>query len=94
MRVHVKSALRDLVGNELEGRPSWSLTRCLKRVADAGKGVVVLLAREEGADQLLESVEMALGNDVAPGLVPPVGASRRLGVFRSVSRIMSAVLTS
>ena len=71
VRVHVKSALRDLVGNELDGRPSWSLARCMKRVADAGKGVVVLLAREEGADQLLESVEMALGNEVAPGLVPP-----------------------
>ena len=71
VRVHVKSALRDLVGNELDGRPTWSLARSMKRVADAGKGVVVLLAREEGADQLLQSVEMALGNEVAPGLVPP-----------------------
>jgi len=71
VRVHVKSSLRDLVGNELEGRPTFSLGRCLELVAKAGKGVVVLLAREESADQLMASVEMALGHDVAPGFEPP-----------------------
>ena len=71
VRVHVKSSLRDLVGNELEGRPSFSLGRCLSRVADTGKGVVVLLAREESTEQLLASVDMAFGNEAAPGLTPP-----------------------
>lgn len=61
VRVHVASAMRDLVRNELADRPSWSLDKCLQRVAEAGKGVVVLLSRAESADQLLGSIDMALG---------------------------------
>ena len=61
VRVHVASAMRDLVRNELADRPSWSLDKCLLRVAEAGKGVGVLLSRAESADQLLGSIDMALG---------------------------------
>jgi len=71
VRVHVKSALRDLVGSELAGRPTWSMDRCMKKVAEAGRGVIVLLAREEGAEQLLASVNMALGESAVGGGVSP-----------------------
>ena len=33
----------------------------MKNVAEAGRGVIVLLAREERPEQLLASVDMALG---------------------------------
>ena len=61
VRVHVNSALRDLVGCEMPGQPSWSIGKCLKTVAEAGRGVVVLLARDESPDQLLGSIDAALG---------------------------------
>ncbi|KZX51310.1 3,4-dihydroxy-2-butanone-4-phosphate synthase [Halioglobus sp. HI00S01] len=67
VRVHVQSALRDLVGSEIEGQPTWSMARCMQTVAEAGKGVIVLLAREEGPEQLLNSIDMALGGEFTAG---------------------------
>jgi len=61
VRVHVTSALRDLVGSELPGQPSWGISKCLKAVADSGRGVVVLLSKEESSEQLLASIDAALG---------------------------------
>ena len=71
VRVHVKSSLRDLVGSSLEDRPTWSMDRCMRKVAEAGRGVIVLLAREEGSEQLLASVDMALGEKAPGGDVTP-----------------------
>ena len=61
VRVHVQSALRDMVNSEIDTRPSWSMTRCLRKLAEAERGVIVLLAREEGPEQVLASIDMALG---------------------------------
>jgi 3,4-dihydroxy 2-butanone 4-phosphate synthase/GTP cyclohydrolase II len=61
VRVHVHSAVRDLLGAEAPGRPSWNFSKCLKALRDAGQGVVVLLARAESDDALLHSVDVALG---------------------------------
>ncbi len=66
VRVHLKSTLRDLVTSEIPGRPSWSLGKCLQYVANAGRGVVVLLASEESDDDLLSSVDIALGEEPVP----------------------------
>ncbi|QFU74671.1 3,4-dihydroxy-2-butanone-4-phosphate synthase [Halioglobus maricola] len=63
VRVHVQSALRDLVGSEIEGQPSWSMGRCMQAVAAAGKGVIVLLSKDEGPEQLLDSVDLVLGGE-------------------------------
>lgn len=70
VRVHVKSALRDLVASEIPGRATWSMDKCLRKVAEAGKGVIVLLAREEGGEQLLSSIDMALGESQLPAPTP------------------------
>lgn len=61
VRVHAPSAVRDLLGAEAPGWPSWSIGRCLDAVTDAAAGVVVLLASQETDDALLESVDIALG---------------------------------
>jgi 3,4-dihydroxy 2-butanone 4-phosphate synthase/GTP cyclohydrolase II len=71
VRVHVQSALRDLVGSEIPDRPTWSFGKCLQAVAAEGRGVIVLLTRAEGSEQLLASVEMALGEDAPSGIVTP-----------------------
>ena len=61
VRVHVHSAVRDLLGAEAPGHSSWNFSKCLKALRDAGQGVVVLLARAESDDALLFSVDVALG---------------------------------
>ena len=71
VRVHVQSALRDMVNSELDGRPTWSMTRCLRKLGDSERGVIVLLAREEGPEQILASIDMALGENAPDGQSGP-----------------------
>ena len=61
VRVHVQSAVRDLLGAEAPGRPSWNIGKCLQALRAAGSGVVVVLARREASAALLHSVAIALG---------------------------------
>ena len=71
VRVHVASSLRDLVTSEIPGQSTWSMNKCLEAVADNGPGVIVLLARKESPEQLLASVDMALGEGGPAGTVTP-----------------------
>tara|TARA_R110002073_G_scaffold48190_8_gene129724 strand:+ start:1506 stop:2615 length:1110 start_codon:yes stop_codon:yes gene_type:complete len=71
VRVHVQSVMRDLVTSKLSERPTWSLGRCLQQVAASGRGVVVLLAQTERPEQLLASIDMALGEAGAAAGAPP-----------------------
>jgi len=71
VRVHVQSALRDLVTSQIPGRPTWSMDKCLQAVAASERGVIVLLARAETSEQLLASVDMALGEDGPAPVVTP-----------------------
>jgi 3,4-dihydroxy 2-butanone 4-phosphate synthase/GTP cyclohydrolase II len=70
VRVHVQSALRDLVNTEVDGRPGWSMARCLQAVADRDRGVIVLLAKDESPDKLLSSIDLALGKEDAAPAAP------------------------
>lgn len=70
VRVHVQSALRDLVNTEVDGQPGWSMSRCLQAVADRGRGVIVLLAKDESPERLLASIDMALGSEDAVPAAP------------------------
>lgn len=66
VRVHVASALRDLLGTQPPNAPlGWNVRRCLERVAREG-GVLVLLAGGETPADLLDSVEIAMGEMSAP----------------------------
>lgn len=66
VRVHVESALRDLVQSEVAGHPSWNIARCMRTLAENERGVIVLLAKEEGPERLLASIDMTLGNIPEP----------------------------
>jgi 3,4-dihydroxy 2-butanone 4-phosphate synthase/GTP cyclohydrolase II len=61
VRVHVQSVLRDLVTSKIPGQATWNMGKCLQTVAENGRGVIVLLARAESPEQLLASIDMALG---------------------------------
>ncbi len=56
-RVLVTDTIRDLLGVANPYRPSWSLHQSLKRVAQEGKGVVVVLANERGTGDVAEQLE-------------------------------------
>jgi 3,4-dihydroxy 2-butanone 4-phosphate synthase/GTP cyclohydrolase II len=71
VRVHLQAALRDLVTSQIAGQASWSMGNCLQAVAENGPGVIVLLARSEGPEQLLASVDLALGNAPQAGIATP-----------------------
>src|SRR3989344_2534086 len=57
VRVHVIDPLRDLVGAEYSGPSNWTLWAALQRVAEEGRGVVVVLANHESSQALLERVQ-------------------------------------
>ncbi len=47
VRVHVADTIRDLLGAHVAGSGSWSLQNSLKRIAEEGCGVAVLLNSDE-----------------------------------------------
>lgn len=61
VRVHASSTLRDLLGSDVQGQVGWSVQRSLEAIAQAGSGVLVLLSRSETDEQLLHSIDLALG---------------------------------
>jgi len=71
VRVHVQSVMRDLVTSKVSDRATWSMGKCLQAVANNGRGVIVLLARAEGPEQLLASIDMALGEATPASTVTP-----------------------
>ena len=55
VRVHLPDTLRDLVGVQGPQR-AWTLRSVMKRIAEAGNGVVVILRQQESPRDLTESV--------------------------------------
>ena len=71
VRVHVQSALRDLVTSQVADQPSWNMGQCLRAVAENGRGVLVLLAHAESPAQMLASIDMALGEAAPASTLTP-----------------------
>jgi 3,4-dihydroxy 2-butanone 4-phosphate synthase/GTP cyclohydrolase II len=55
VRVHLPDTLRDLVGVRAR-QGAWTLRSVMKRIADAGNGVVVILRHQESPREITESV--------------------------------------
>jgi 3,4-dihydroxy 2-butanone 4-phosphate synthase/GTP cyclohydrolase II len=71
VRVHVQSVMRDLVTSRVAERPAWNIGSCLQALAEQGSGVIVILARTESPEQLLDSIDLALGEATPAGGMPP-----------------------
>ncbi len=56
VRVHLADTMRDLLGAHRPGSTSWPIGRALARVAEEGKGVVVLLNSSESNGDIEEQV--------------------------------------
>jgi 3,4-dihydroxy 2-butanone 4-phosphate synthase/GTP cyclohydrolase II len=55
VRVHIRNTLQDVLGVQHEDF-GWPLRLALKRVADEGNGVVLLLRKPEGARELVQQI--------------------------------------
>jgi 3,4-dihydroxy 2-butanone 4-phosphate synthase/GTP cyclohydrolase II len=67
VRVHLAETLRDVVGVRGRGL-GWPLRDALRRIADDGRGIVVLLRSDEGPRELVESIRGL--DDAAPRPAP------------------------
>src|SRR5690606_4024422 len=65
-RVQLPVTVRDTLGIRAHGATGWSVQRCLARIAAEGRGVLVLLATQESAEEILDSVEIVRGKLLAP----------------------------
>ncbi len=58
VRVQAVNTLRDVLGTVIpDADAGWSYRRAMQRIADEGKGVVVLLGQSESAEQILKEVD-------------------------------------
>src|SRR3546814_11911841 len=55
IRVHLRNTLQDVLGVEHEDF-AWPLRRALKRIADEGTGVLVLLRKPENSRDLVQQI--------------------------------------
>jgi 3,4-dihydroxy 2-butanone 4-phosphate synthase/GTP cyclohydrolase II len=55
VRVHLRNTLSDVLGVE-SGQFGWPLRNAMKRIAEAGSGVLVLLRRTESARDLVQQI--------------------------------------
>ncbi|MDX9874685.1 MAG: bifunctional 3,4-dihydroxy-2-butanone-4-phosphate synthase/GTP cyclohydrolase II [Spongiibacteraceae bacterium] len=92
-RVQLTVTVRDLLAvhsvNQGEQGPSgWNLQHCLRRIATEGRGVVVVLAGQESAGDILESLEVMRGHRPAPAPQPVGGhqAFLTIGVGSQILR--------
>ncbi|WLD65530.1 3,4-dihydroxy-2-butanone-4-phosphate synthase [Pseudomonas sp. OVF7] len=83
VRVQSNETLRDVLGCETEGGPQqWNLERSLANIAQAGCGVVVLLAQQESPQAVIEQLHQRNGGKPRP----PQFAQRTLGVGAQILR--------
>lgn len=69
VRVHVTNTVRDLLCADAPGPRGWNMHRALQRIAEEGKGVIVLLTQQAGTDNIDFSVDVVLGLEPAPEVI-------------------------
>lgn len=66
VRVQQAVSLRDLLGIQIPGSSGWNIQRCLARIAAEGKGVLVLLAGAESANDVKHKIDALAGKSRLP----------------------------
>jgi len=73
VRVHVADTLRDLIGVRAAAR-AWTLRAAMRRIVEAGNGVVVVLRQQESARELADAVRAFAAAPAAPLAESSAGA--------------------
>lgn len=79
VRVQFTSTLRDVIGTQPGDIANWNTQRCLQRIQQDG-GILLLLGGHESPDDLLASVEIALGKRDTPAPAAVGGRSTHLTI--------------
>jgi 3,4-dihydroxy 2-butanone 4-phosphate synthase/GTP cyclohydrolase II len=80
VRVHVVNTVRDVMLADLPNSKGWNMQRAIKQVAKEGKGVIVILAQQEDADDLLFSSDIVLGFKSLPTAIKKRDTEMNLSV--------------
>jgi 3,4-dihydroxy 2-butanone 4-phosphate synthase/GTP cyclohydrolase II len=80
VRVHVANTVRDVMLADLPESKGWNMQRAIKQVAKEGKGVIVLLAQQEGAEDLMFSSDIVLGKKSLPSAIKQRDTEMNLSV--------------
>ena len=79
VRVQVVNTLRDILGTQREGfKKTWSLQESMKRIAQEGRGVVVMVGQEENIASELAQFESY------PEVPPADRHTTEVGVYRVI----------
>ncbi len=91
VRVHITDTLRDLLGARRKDSRSWPLHHALEKVAEEGKGVVVLLNSAEDSYNLEDRIQEffdkgqgSSGKGSSACILPSVPVPRFSGILESV----------
>ena len=79
VRVQFTSALRDLVCTQPRAKVGWNTQRCLHKIKEDG-GVLLILGGNESSNDLLASVDIALGKRDTPAPAAIGGRSTHLTI--------------
>jgi 3,4-dihydroxy 2-butanone 4-phosphate synthase/GTP cyclohydrolase II len=91
VRVHLADTLRDLLGIRGAQRTAWSLHAAMKRIAEAGTGVVIMLRNQESPQELAESVHHLSAHPAQQGaerMLPTQGEGSVLRTFGVGAQIL------
>lgn len=86
VRVHLATAMRDLFSAQRSDGKIWNAHRCMQRIADEGKGVLVLISQSETASEIHESALALLGKKPAQNTSTNANVYKTIGVGGQILR--------
>jgi 3,4-dihydroxy 2-butanone 4-phosphate synthase/GTP cyclohydrolase II len=66
VRVHLPTVARDLISAQPQGQAIWNINRCLKKIAQEGKGVLVIIDNRESDEDVYRNVLSMMGKEALP----------------------------
>lgn len=86
VRVHIPNTLRDICEVHATSRTSWSFSAALKRIAEEGKGVAVLLSGEDYGQDVEQTISNVLNDGAETAPVNRGGSDLTIGTGSQILR--------
>lgn len=87
VRVHLPTVARDLISAQPQGQMIWNIQRCLKKIAQTGKGVLVIIDNRESDEEVYRNVLSMMGKEsVLNATAPTKMAWKSVGVGAQILR--------
>tara|TARA_B110000858_G_scaffold198192_1_gene263126 strand:+ start:2462 stop:3574 length:1113 start_codon:yes stop_codon:yes gene_type:complete len=86
VRVHIPNTLRDICEVHVSNRTSWSFNSALKRIAEEGKGVAVLLSSEDYGQDIEQNLSNVLNEGSESASTNRSGSDLTIGTGSQILR--------